>query len=80
LLEANLTFIRICYSEQIEGDIKGEKNALEEAKAGIVRLHKELGRLSDEVTAAEVCVKWFTQRSHNTIIFGGIGFIQVHIY
>lgn len=48
-----------CYSEQIEEDIKGEKDALEEAKAGITRMHKELGKLSDQVAAAEVFLSVF---------------------
>ena len=55
LAEANLTFTRTRHSEQIESDIKGEKNELEEAKAGIAGLHKELARLSDQVATAEVC-------------------------
>lgn len=54
-------------TEQIEVDIQGEKNALEEAKAGITRLHKELGRLSDQVAAAEVCP---TKSSIRQIVLG----------
>lgn len=46
--------IRIVLAEQNDGDIEGEKGSLEEAKAGIAKLHKELDKLGDEVAASEV--------------------------
>lgn len=45
---------RITLAEQNDGDIAGEKENLEEAKAGIAKLHKELDKLGDEVAASEV--------------------------
>jgi len=41
-------------TEQIESDILGEKTQLEEAKAGIADLHKELDKLQDKVNLSEV--------------------------
>lgn len=41
-------------TEQIENDILGEKTQLEEAKAGIVDLHKELAKLQSKVNLSEV--------------------------
>jgi hypothetical protein len=47
---------RIALAEQNDGDIAGEKESLEEAKAGIAKLHKELDKLGDEVAASEVLI------------------------
>lgn len=44
------------FAEQNDGDIEGEKESLEEAKAGIAKLHKELDKLGDEVAASEVLI------------------------
>ena len=42
--------------EQNDADIEGEKESLEEAKAGIAELHKELDKLGDDVAASEVLI------------------------
>ena len=47
---------RIALAEQNDGDIAGEKESLEEAKAGLAKLHKELDKLGDEVAASEVLI------------------------
>ena len=47
---------RIALAEQNDGDIAGEKESLEEAKAGIAKMHKELDKLGDEVAASEVLI------------------------
>jgi len=47
---------RIALAEQNDGDIAGEKESLEEAKAGLAKLHKELDKLGDEVVASEVLI------------------------
>ena len=49
-------FDRITLAEQNDGDIAGEKESLEEAKAGIAKMHKELDKLGDEVAASEVLI------------------------
>lgn len=46
--------IRIELVEQNDGDIEGQKESLEEAKAGLAKLHKELDKLGDDVAASEV--------------------------
>jgi len=43
-------------AEQNDGDIQGEKDSLEEAKAGLAKLHKEVDKLGDEVAASEVLI------------------------
>jgi hypothetical protein len=48
--------IRITPVEQNDGDIEGEKESLEEAKAGLAKLHKELDKLGDDVAASEVLI------------------------
>lgn len=47
------------HAEQNDGDIKGEKESLEEARAGLAKLHKELGKLGDDVAASEVLILRF---------------------
>lgn len=50
------------HAEQNDGDIKGEKESLEEARAGLAKLHKELGKLGDDVAASEVLIlrsQWY---------------------
>lgn len=48
--------MEIAPAEQNDGDIEGEKGSLEEAKAGLAKLHKELEKLGDEVAASEVLI------------------------
>ena len=52
----SLANIRIALAEQNDGDIEGEKESLEEAKAGLGKLHKELEKLGDDVAASEVLI------------------------
>lgn len=52
----SLADIRMVHAEQNDGDIKGEKESLEEARAGLAKLHKELGKLGDDVAASEVLI------------------------
>lgn len=45
----------LLWLDQIEGDIRGEKNDIHEAKAVIAKMNKELEKLSDQFSAGEVC-------------------------
>ena len=41
--------------EQIEQDIQTSTKTLEDAKAALTKLHKELAKLKEQVAASEVC-------------------------
>lgn len=45
--------------EQVEGDIAGEKQEIEDAKQGIVDLRKELAKLTTKCNATQVGVSGF---------------------
>jgi len=42
------------FAEQLESDIAGEKEQLEEAKEGIEALRKDLEQLTNDIAASEV--------------------------
>jgi hypothetical protein len=51
----NIFILWCLFAEQIEQDIETATNALEEARAGLAKLHKELKKLQEQLTASEVC-------------------------